>query len=246
MTWTVRSIGPDDLDRHLPQGPAGSSWVLGPSGLASSLGSSPMRTAILAVALTGLAVTRRWRSVAFVVVTVAVVHLADRVAKSLFDRPRPLNPARGHALPGSVRVVVLVAILAAGIALVARSKGRWALWLVPIYLGALLMVRLIGMVPVGTGSDSYPSGHASNTLALCLALVLVRPPGRVWNIAAGLGFALVVAVGISRVTLGFHHPTDVLAGWFLATIVAFSVRPLFRLDRDRPDVEEPVRPAAVA
>ncbi|MBC6989666.1 phosphatase PAP2 family protein [Hymenobacter sp. BT491] len=60
---------------------------------------------------------------------------------------------------------------------------------------------------------SFPSGHAmgSAALAAALAFLLWRSPWRwVVGMAGGL-FAL--GVGLSRMYLGVHYPSDVLAGW---------------------------------
>jgi membrane-associated phospholipid phosphatase len=65
-------------------------------------------------------------------------------------------------------------------------------------------------------SLSYPSGHASGvatlvTVALVLAWPLLAPPARRRWLAAGV--ALVALVGVSRLWLGVHYPSDVVGGW---------------------------------
>ncbi|MEO8160496.1 MAG: phosphatase PAP2 family protein [Arenimonas sp.] len=65
-------------------------------------------------------------------------------------------------------------------------------------------------------SYSFPSGHAmgSATLAAALVVLLWRPRWRWWALAGGMAFVLLV--GISRVYLGVHYPSDILAGWTAA------------------------------
>ncbi|GAA4494507.1 hypothetical protein GCM10023172_04770 [Hymenobacter ginsengisoli] len=57
---------------------------------------------------------------------------------------------------------------------------------------------------------SFPSGHAMDTAALATALFFVLPRHRRWWALAPL-FAL--SVGMARMYLGVHYPSDVLAGW---------------------------------
>ena len=71
---------------------------------------------------------------------------------------------------------------------------------------------------VYAASTSFPSGHALGVMVgvlalLTLVLPLVRRPLRVWLIAVGA--VVVVAIGVGRVVLNVHHPSDVLAGWAL-------------------------------
>jgi undecaprenyl-diphosphatase len=65
-------------------------------------------------------------------------------------------------------------------------------------------------------SYSYPSGHAmaSATLALTLLVVCWRTRWR-WAVLFG-GAVYAPAVAFSRLYLGVHYPSDILAGWSLA------------------------------
>ncbi len=59
---------------------------------------------------------------------------------------------------------------------------------------------------------SFPSGHATNATAILLLCALLLP-GRnrgLWLTVALIGAA---AVGLSRLLLGVHWPSDVVAGW---------------------------------
>jgi membrane-associated phospholipid phosphatase len=72
---------------------------------------------------------------------------------------------------------------------------------------------------------SFPSGHALETMAALLALLAVvlpmmsRTSGRV---AITVSALILVLVGISRVALNVHHPSDVLAGWSLGYLYALG------------------------
>lgn len=64
---------------------------------------------------------------------------------------------------------------------------------------------------------SFPSGHAMGSVTLGVALVLLFLPtrGRWWVLAVASLFVLLV--GLSRIYLGVHYPSDILAGWLAGT-----------------------------
>ncbi len=70
---------------------------------------------------------------------------------------------------------------------------------------------------------SFPSGHAMGSMTLAWVLVLLtwRTRWR-WPMVA-LMLAFVVLVGLSRVYLGVHYPSDILAGWAAASVWAVAV-----------------------
>ncbi len=64
---------------------------------------------------------------------------------------------------------------------------------------------------------SFPSGHSSTAAAAYGTLAFFRPRLR------ALAVLLSLLVGISRVCLGVHYPTDVLGGWALGALVTIAL-----------------------
>lgn len=65
---------------------------------------------------------------------------------------------------------------------------------------------------------SFPSGHAtlSFALALCIVALCWRTKWR-WHVV-GTAILYVALIGFSRLYLGVHYPTDILAGWTVAGV----------------------------
>lgn len=62
---------------------------------------------------------------------------------------------------------------------------------------------------------SFPSGHATASMALALVIVALLWKTK-WRAASIIGAALyIVSIGFSRLYLGVHYPTDILGGWLL-------------------------------
>lgn len=126
--------------------------------------------------------------------------------------------------------LVYAGILARG--LMARRRGLTALalgWLAAQLLVSLALERLLKTAigrprpdvggpfrpwSLDAGHHSLPSGHTTEILVQTLPLALRAGP---WLAPLGLGL-VVGAMGASRVLLGWHHPTDILAGWLLGSL----------------------------
>lgn len=73
------------------------------------------------------------------------------------------------------------------------------------------------------GDSSFPSGHSSMAAALAVTVTVLVWRTR-WRWPVGLLSGLYAALmGVSRVYLGVHYPTDVLAGWALGLAWAGGV-----------------------
>jgi undecaprenyl-diphosphatase len=96
-------------------------------------------------------------------------------------------------------------------------------------------------------SLSFPSEHTTQAAAIYLTIAIMLSQGlaRGWREAAiVLGLLIALAVAWSRVYLGVHYPTDVVAGlllgWGWALLVFHWARP--KLVQDQPFMGRPARP----
>jgi undecaprenyl-diphosphatase len=77
--------------------------------------------------------------------------------------------------------------------------------------------------PVMVFSQSFPSGHAGNSMITYAALALFLVPARWRGPALVAAFLFALAIGATRPILGVHWPSDVLGGWIYgAAVVALG------------------------
>ena len=158
-----------------------------------------------------------------------------RSAVHAFTSPLLTALMRAFSLAGDRGLIA--AFAAAVVVFLVLRWRRAALWLVFSTAGALVLdlalknayhrprpAPFFGGLP---HSFSFPSGHALFSFCFygVLAGVLsarLRSPGLkvlVWVVAA----VLIAAIGLSRIYLGVHYPSDVLAGYLAAAVWVSSL-----------------------
>jgi undecaprenyl-diphosphatase len=161
--------------------------------------------------------------------------------------PRLTTLMRAASFYGGPVVLVPVSLVVAGAFLVKRWR-RGALLVVVTLAGAgllnwLLKFSFARVRPAAyfdyplPGSPSFPSGHAlfaASVFGGLAVLLTARIPNRLLELAIWLvAILLILLVGLSRVYLGVHYPSDVVAGYAIGAIWVTAVAFGDRLARHR-------------
>jgi undecaprenyl-diphosphatase len=165
------------------------------------------------------------------------------------------------ALGSGVIAALIVTIVAAYLILARRF--RYALTVIAVGLGTGLVMSVLKPLydrerpTVVTHIDppgglSFPSGHSmiSAALYLTLGMMIARSleHRRLRVFAVGTGAFLAFLIGFSRVYLGVHYPSDVVAGWTVggawALLVGITTRRFRREVEATPDETQRAEPAA--
>ena len=148
-------------------------------------------------------------------------------------------------------ILIFELVLALAVFLYLRWKHA-AAWLAVSMAGALILDLALKYSfrrprpPVFFGvaphTYSFPSGHALCSFcfyAVLAGLIATRTRSVLLRVVVGvLAAALVIAIGLSRIYLGMHYPSDVIAGYLAAAI---WVSTLLVMDRWRTRRRKPAR-----
>ncbi len=154
---------------------------------------------------------------------------------------------------GGVSVLTVLTIVATGYLVAARKPATAAVLVAAVSGGAVAstLLKLAFARPrpdvvghlVEVSSLSFPSGHAMNSAIVYLTLgaLLARAEDdrrvRIYLIAVAV--ALTLVIGFTRVYLGVHWPSDVLAGWCVgaawAVLCSLAARTLQRRHAIEPE-----------
>jgi len=179
--------------------------------------------------------------------TVGTGSADDDILRALYagGHPALVAIARGFTFLGEAAVLIGLAV-AFALVLWRQGCGRYGLVVIAVTLvgrglveaqkygiARLRPVDEAHLVPVST--PSFPSGHSASSMIVYLTLALVLTSGTRWKwpaVAAAL--VLSFCIGLSRVMLGVHWPSDVIGGWAFGLLWVVLALPLAERLAQRP------------
>jgi undecaprenyl-diphosphatase len=160
----------------------------------------------------------------------ALVHLLGGGAAEPWGPDWLHEAGRDVTALGSLTILGLIAGLAVAYLLLNRQRHAALFVTLSVVSGAALstLFKLVIDRPrpdietaVRVFTSSFPSGHATVSavvyLTLGALLAHVTPNRRLAAFFLTTAIGLTVLIGLSRIYLGVHYPTDVVAGWALGT-----------------------------
>jgi undecaprenyl-diphosphatase len=165
----------------------------------------------------------------------------DRALLAALRAPSLRTPALLLTRFGNFYVLVPLALVAAAWLAIAGRRRPALIFLAAIASGRILVEAQKAWVAQprpdpalrlgdATGA-SFPSAHAANVTVTCLALALVAAGPKYRPAAVAAALLLAFAVGMTRLLLAVHWPSDVIAGWAFGAAWTLS---LFRLGGGTP------------
>jgi undecaprenyl-diphosphatase len=159
---------------------------------------------------------------------------------------------------GGVSVLTIITVIAAGYLVAARNTAT-AIFLLASVAGGALAGTLLKLGFSRTRPDlvthlvqvetaSFPSGHAMNSAIVYLTLgaLLARSEKdrvvRIYLMSVAIGLTFIV--GCSRVYLGVHWPSDVVAGWCVGAAWAILCSLVMRTLQRHDTIEPPTSKAS--
>jgi undecaprenyl-diphosphatase len=149
---------------------------------------------------------------------IGLMGLAGQGRETALGGPVTMVMRLASAIGGTaIRIILSLVVLGA---LVFTGRRPAALWFAGVEIGGTLLNLILKQIFAAPRPDllphldivhsySFPSGHAAGNMMFFGALAMLA--GRRW--AYGAGGAMIALIGASRVWLGVHWPSDVMAGW---------------------------------
>lgn len=133
---------------------------------------------------------------------------------------------------------------AIALALFMRRRWRSLIYLITTLLGSIIINRTAKVLlhrvrphlwvsPAPEFDYGFPSGHAMSSMTLVAVLVILTWGSRWRYFVIIAGSLFVLAIGWTRLYLGVHYPSDILAGWTASVAWAVGVSLLIKPNKSK-------------
>ena len=129
--------------------------------------------------------------------------------------------------------------IAIGLALLVRRRWRKLVYFLITLGGSIIINRTAKILlhrvrphlwpsPAPEFDYGFPSGHAMASMTLVAALVILTWRSRWRWLVLAIGSVFVLAIAWTRLYLGVHYPSDIVAGWSASIAWAIGVSVLIK------------------